>query len=119
MAKEYTELQLEAKEAGIKRWHVKLETTLIKELADIAEAVVEAVEPVLEAVEAIEEVVEEVVDVVDPMKLMRLLNGRTWNKAMMSLKGRAQKSDLWEYRDFITVEYERELKEAKALKDAK
>ena len=104
MAKEYTELQLRAKEAGIKGWHIKLAKTLESELGE-------------EVTEAIEEVVDEVPEVadLDPMKLLRLLKGRTWDMEMMGIKGRAQKSDLWEYRDIIKKEYERELKEAKAL----
>lgn len=132
MAKEYTELQLRAKEAGIKGWHVKLAKTLLKELGeDVIEAVEELIEeaqttkvtlvevaPVFEkATEAVEEVAEAVVEVIegiDPMKLLRLLNGRSWDNAMMGIKCMAQKSDLWEFRDFIEVEYKKELKEIKA-----
>lgn len=111
MAKEYTELQLKAKEAGIKGWHLKLEKTLKAELAEIeAPEKITAVE-VAEAFEE-KEVVKEVAEPkVDAMGLLRVLKGRSWDQAMMGIKCLANKSDLWEYREIIKEEYAKSLQE--------
>ena len=113
MAKEYTELQLRAKEAGIKSWHVKLAKTLKEELSE------EVTEKIEIAVEAVEEAVEAVVDAVDPMKLLKLMAGRTWNQAMMSILLLDRKGDLWEFRDLIKEEYDKEVKEIRDEKNAR
>ena len=108
MAKEYTELQLKAKEAGIKGWHVKLAKTLEAELGEAVE----------EVAEVIEEIVEEVADL-DPMKLLKLMAGRTWDQAMMNIKCLANKGDLWEFRELIEEEYDKEVKEIQAKANAR
>jgi hypothetical protein len=113
MAKEYTELQLKAKEAGIKGWHVKLAKTLEAELGE------EVSEKIEIAVEAVEEAVEAVVEAVDPMKLLKLMAGRTWDQAMMNIKCLANKGDLWEFRELITEEYDKEMKEKQDKENAR
>jgi hypothetical protein len=113
MAKEYTELQLKAKEAGIKGWHVKLAKTLESELGE------EITEKIEIAVEAVEEAVEAVVEAVDPMKLLKLMAGRTWDQAMMNIKCMGSKGDMWEFRDLVTKEYDSEMKEKQDKENAR
>ena len=114
MAKEYTELQLKAKEAGIKGWHLKLAKTLEAELAETPTKVTAVdVAPAFEKeVEKVEEVIGEVVEQpIDAMELLRVLKGRNWDQAMCGIKCLANKSDLWEFRELIEEEYEKSLKE--------
>jgi hypothetical protein len=101
MAKEYTELQLKAKEAGVKSWHTKSDEKIEIELSKIEAPS----QPVIESTP------DEVAEPVDPMKMVRVLNGRTWDQAMMGIKGLGNKSDLWEYAEIIKEEYAKEIKE--------
>ena len=102
MAKEYTELQLKAKEAGVKSWHTKSDEKIQIELSKIEAPS----QPVVESTP--DEIAE---PVIDPMAMVRVLNGRNWDQAMMGIKGLANKSDLWEYREIIKEEYAKEIQE--------
>ena len=108
MAKEYTELQLKAKEAKIKSWWTKSDETLEAELA-----VEETVE---EVVEEIAEVIEEVVEEADPMELMEaMLEWKfDWKMAMGSINGGAQKSPMWKWKDLIIEGYAKDVEKRKA-----
>jgi hypothetical protein len=105
MAKEYTELQLKAKEAGIKGWHLKLAKTLEEELGEVSEAV-----------EEVAEAVEEVVEAVDQSELMQVMidNSMTWDNAMMNLKTMANKGIMWKFKELVEEGYKKDLAKKKA-----
>ena len=87
MAKEYTELQLKAKAAGIKGWHVKLAKTLEDELAkmDVEEKPVVA-PPKKESSDS---------------ELIDLMQGMTWDNVWMKIKLRGSKSKFYPWKDLV------------------
>jgi len=110
MAKEYTELQLKAKEAGVKGWHTKGAEKLEAELS----ALEAPSEPVVESTP--DEIAEPIVDEADPMELMEaMLEWKfDWKMAMGSINGGAQKSPMWKWKDLIVEGYAKDLEKRKA-----
>ena len=105
MAKASDEVKEKAKSLGIKSWHVKSEDKLLDEIAEI-----EGTEQKTFETESAEEKTEPVslpkVDdpIIDPMGLVKLMNGVTYDQAMISLKALAQKSPYFPYKSIIEKE---------------
>ena len=106
MAKEYTEIQLKAKSAGISGWHVKKEATLIADLGALESEVTndtpieekEAPQPHTEPVEAAEE---KASSQGDEIKLLKLMIGWTWDQARGNIMMLDKKSKFFEFKDII------------------
>jgi hypothetical protein len=113
MAKEYTELQLKAKEAGVKSWHTKSDEKIEIELSKIEAPS----QPIVESTpDEIAEPVVEKVEKPDPMELMEaMLEWKfDWKMAMGSIRGGAQKSPMWKWKDLIIEGYAKDLEKKKA-----
>jgi len=87
MAKEYTELQLKAKEAGISNWWVKLAKTLEDELSE------------LEA--PVEEIIEKPPEDASITELMDMMAGMTWDNVLMKIKLRGKKSKFYPWKELV------------------
>jgi len=98
------ETKKKAKELGIKAWHVKGEEKLQDEIAAL-EAPETPVEAVVETktVDSAETIVKppEAPKPIDPFELVDLMNGMSWNQAMMKIKLRGKKSKFYPFREII------------------
>ena len=108
MAKEYTELQLEAKAAGVKGWHVKLAETLKAELADLSAPEVNVTEdtPVVEKVAPAKPQTPSAPS--DELTLLKLMVGYTWDQARGNLLMLGRKSRFAGFEDLIEKNWKEE-----------
>lgn len=89
------ETKAKAKEAGVKSWWVKSEEKLQEELGGVA---IDAVEPEPEVIEVVKEP-----DKVEPdlLKLMQLMEGCSFDRALMSIRMNGKKSKFFEFKEII------------------
>ena len=115
MAKAPKELQEKAKSLGIKSWHTKGAEKLEKEIKEIEDGGGESLDEssVTETVsiESVEEEIlvaeESVTPAKEPAKkdkfqsLVDVMQGSTWDQALMKIKMMGKKSKFWPYREQI------------------
>lgn len=101
MAKAPEHIALKAKEAGISGWHVKGEERLLSELKALegANESITPTEPTVDTPEAPKP--SEAPQKANTEDLLDLMEGFTWEMAMMSIKCQGQKSKFYPHRTTI------------------